>query len=69
MSLRAASPPPHWQKPIVIKSCRRDSANPAALSLSRIDGPFCNGHFNPFRSFFFLLWIWTVTITRPNVKT
>jgi hypothetical protein len=35
-----------------------------------INGPFCSGHFNPFKSFF-VLWIWTVTITRrrPDVKT
>jgi len=38
------------------------------LLLSGIHGPFCSGHFNPFKSFF-LLWIWTVTITRPDVKT
>jgi hypothetical protein len=29
------------------------------LLLSSIDGPFCSGHFNPFKSFF-LLSIWTV---------
>jgi hypothetical protein len=38
------------------------------LLLSGIDGPFFSGHFNPFESFF-LLWIWTVTITHPDVKT
>jgi hypothetical protein len=36
------------------------------LLLSGIDGPFCNGCFNPFESFF-LLWIWTVIITHPDV--
>jgi hypothetical protein len=38
------------------------------LLLSGIDGSFCSGHSNPFKSFF-LLWIWTVTVTRPDVKT
>jgi hypothetical protein len=43
------------------------------LLLSGIDGPFCSGHFNPFtlKAFFlkafFLPWIWTVTISRPDV--
>lgn len=38
------------------------------LMLSDFEGPFCSDHFNSFTSFF-LLWIWTVIITRPDVKT
>jgi len=41
----------------------------AILLLFSIDGPFCSGHFNPPLKSFFLLWIWTMTITRPDVKT
>jgi hypothetical protein len=42
---------------------QQDSTN------SAVDGPFCSGHVNPFKSFV-LLWIWTLlTITPPNVKT
>jgi hypothetical protein len=44
---------------------QQDSANPAALYF---DGPFCSGHFNPFKNFF-QLWIWTMTITHPDVET
>jgi hypothetical protein len=38
------------------------------LMLSDFEGPFCSDHFNALTSFF-LLWIWTVIITRPDVKT
>jgi hypothetical protein len=32
-----------------------------------MDGPFCTGHFNPFKKlFFFVLWIWRVIIIRPD---
>jgi hypothetical protein len=44
---------------------QQDSANPAALY---IDGPFCSGHFNPFKSFF-PLWVWTITSTHRDVET
>jgi hypothetical protein len=56
------STPTHQQTPLFIKSCSR-----IAQILLLLAGPFCSGHFNPFQSFF-LLWIWTVTITRPDVK-
>jgi hypothetical protein len=38
------------------------------LLLFSINGPFCSGHFHPFKGFF-LLWIWTLTIPHPDVKT
>jgi len=60
-----ASPPPHLQTPLFIKSCCRITQS---LLLSGIAGPFCSGHFNPFKSSF-LLSIWTVTITHPVVET
>jgi hypothetical protein len=41
----------------------------AILLLFGIDGPFCSGHFDPFKKSFFLLRIWTVIITHPDVKT
>jgi hypothetical protein len=56
---------PHQQTSLFIKSCSRIAQ---ILLISGIDGPFCSGHFNPLKSFF-LLWIWTMTITRPDVKT
>ncbi len=46
----------HWQTPLFIQSW---STIVQILLLSSIDGPFCSGHFNPFKSFF-LLSIWTV---------
>jgi hypothetical protein len=64
-SVVRASPPPHHQTPLFIKSCTRIAQ---ILLPSSIDGPFCSGHFNPFKSFF-LLWIWTVSSTRPDVRT
>jgi hypothetical protein len=48
-----------------MKSLEQDSANLAAL---HIDGAFCSGHFNSFKSFF-QLWNWTMTITHPDVET
>jgi hypothetical protein len=57
--------PPHLQTHLFIRSCSRIEQ---ILLLWGIHGPFCSGHFNPFKTFF-LLWIWTVTITRPDVKT
>jgi hypothetical protein len=64
-SVVRASPSPHHQTPLFIKSCSRIAQ---ILLLSSVDGPFCSGHFTPFKSFL-LLWIWTVTSTRPDVRT
>jgi len=60
-----ASPPPHLQTWLFIKSC-----NIIALLMLRfyILCQFCSGHFKPIKSFF-LLWIWTVTNIRLDVKT
>jgi hypothetical protein len=44
---------------------QQDSAKSAALYM---DGPLCSGHFNSFK-WFLQLWIWTMTITYPDVKT
>jgi hypothetical protein len=65
--LRASSNPTPSKHPFFIKSCCRIAQS---LLLSGIAGPFCSGHFNPFKSsFLHVLWIWTVTITRPDVET
>jgi hypothetical protein len=41
-----ASPPPHLQMALLIKFCSKITQ---ILLLSDIDGPFCSGHFNPFK--------------------
>jgi hypothetical protein len=56
---------PHGKHPFSLNVCSKIAQ---ILLLSCIDGPFCSGHLNPFESFF-LLWIWRVTITHPDVKT
>ncbi len=43
-----ASPPPHRQTLL-----QQVSAHPAALWY--FYGPFCSGHFNPFKNFFFTM--------------
>jgi hypothetical protein len=55
---------PHQQTHLFIKSFNGIAQ---ILLLLCIDHPFCSDHFNPFKSFF-LLWNWTVTSTRPDVK-
>ncbi len=44
-----ASLPPQWQTLLSIKSCSRIVQ---ILLLAGIDGPFCNGHFNPLKVLF-----------------
>jgi hypothetical protein len=57
---------PHLQTPLFIKSSIRIAL--ILLRSSLYCYSFCTGHFNPFK-IFFLLWIWTMTIICPDVKT
>jgi hypothetical protein len=50
-----ASPPPHRQTPLFIKSCSRIAQ--ILLHSGGIDGSFCSGHFNPFKSFFSTMYL------------
>jgi hypothetical protein len=52
--------------PFSFKSCSKIAQ---ILQLSGIEVPFCIGHFLTPLEAFFLLWIWTMTITHPDVKT
>jgi hypothetical protein len=44
-----ASPPPHWQTALFIKSFSRIAH---ILLLPGVHGLFCSGHFNPFKKLF-----------------